>query len=107
MSNEKILEFTKSLDYINSMKNLSSSDNAKGVSIFRYENGWRRLLVRNIWHRARIKIIKGCTDALGGKLIEQQGEGRREPGTVPLRDVTPLLGSGKRTWYCTVREPRN
>jgi len=31
MSNEKILEFTKSLDYINSMKNLSSSDNAKFV----------------------------------------------------------------------------
>ena len=31
MSNEKILEFTKSLDYINSMKNLSASDNAKFV----------------------------------------------------------------------------
>ncbi len=31
MSNEKILEFTKSLDYINSMKNLSSSENAKFV----------------------------------------------------------------------------
>jgi len=31
MSNDKILEFTKSLDYINSMKNLSSSENAKFV----------------------------------------------------------------------------
>ena len=31
MSNEKILDFTKSLDYIHSMKNLSASDNAKFV----------------------------------------------------------------------------
>ena len=31
MSNDKILEFLKSLDYIHSMKNLSSSDNAKFV----------------------------------------------------------------------------
>jgi regulator of protease activity HflC (stomatin/prohibitin superfamily) len=38
MSNEKILEFTRSLDYINSMKNLSSSENAKFV-VYPSESG--------------------------------------------------------------------
>lgn len=56
MSNEKILEFTKSLDYINSMKNLSSSENAKFVIYpSEMQNGMEKVVSTEYMARAMDK----------------------------------------------------